>query len=830
METRARSAEALFASSTGPEALEHAIRAAELYMRAAGEAASRVDAARLRRKCQQLISQAEAIKAGNPPPTPVAPDDAQAILTRSSRLHGNSFPPWTAPPKDDEFELEAGAEPFVDNAVYSLSSAQAANFDDWTRPQDLFSRNSVPANQNSFMISSSECDFVQDVTTDCSVVASLSAAVNVLTGRHQVLSSVIYPFDQNKGHPRLSTSGKYILRMHFNGCDRRVVIDDRLPASRTDRTLFVVDRKNPQLLWPALLEKAYLKVRGGYDFPGSNSGTDLWVLTGWIPEQLFLQSEDFNLDHTWARIKAAHDSHDVVITLGTGRTSGEEEEIMGLIGEHDYAVQELDETASMRRMLVKNPWCNGPVWKGAGSATPRSAAASPEPPPLPVFVPEPTRLTTTGPVWVTLEDIAQHFEFMYLNWNPGLFAHRQDHHFTWLLPPPVLAASLERNPQFSLDCPDGGLVWILISRHFLDAELDIARSAAAAGAPCQLGFMSILLFDAVDGHRVHVGEGEAYRGPYVDSLQTLARFQAKPGHRYTVVLDQQELRLPSYSFTMSAFSTKPLRIRRADEALPHRIEQTGSWARRTAGGNASCSTFFLNPQYRLSVPRPSPLSILLSTDNRDLHVHVDVVWAGGRRALTLRTRDLAASSGEYRRGCALARVPLIDPGVYTLVCSTFEAGQAGDFSLLVSSAEPLELSAVPPNAAGRLRTTLRGLRLSPGEDAHHIALSAAYLTRASVWVRGTVPSDAPPHRSTKLLRAAVVHGRGPARAMVVSSGDGEYQEPGAALRTPEFDIEPDRVRREGMWLVIESIGEGICDVDCEIFSDGPVETTAWAEV
>jgi calpain-7 len=113
METRARSAEALFASSTGPEALEHAIRAAELYMRAAGEAASRVDAARLRRKCQQLISQAEAIKAGNPPPTPAAPDDAQAILTRSSRLHGNSFPPWTAPPKDDEFELEAGAEPFV---------------------------------------------------------------------------------------------------------------------------------------------------------------------------------------------------------------------------------------------------------------------------------------------------------------------------------------------------------------------------------------------------------------------------------------------------------------------------------------------------------------------------------------------------------------------------------------------------------------------------------------------------------------------------------------------------------------------------------------------
>lgn len=139
------------------------------------------------------------------------------------------------------------------------------------------------------MDATSGSDLVQDVTTDCSVVASLSAALNILVGRRSVLSSIFYPFDRAGGRPRLSASGKYVLRLHFNGCPRRVVIDDRLPASGTDRTLFVVDRRNPRLMWPALLEKAYLKVRGGYDFPGSNSGTDLWVLTGWIPEQLFLQ-------------------------------------------------------------------------------------------------------------------------------------------------------------------------------------------------------------------------------------------------------------------------------------------------------------------------------------------------------------------------------------------------------------------------------------------------------------------------------------------------------------------------------------------------------------
>lgn len=104
-----------------------------------------------------------------------------------------------------------------------------------------------------------------------------------------MLSALMYPFDNNTFAPVTSQNGKYIFRLHFNGCFRQVVIDDRLPASKTSRTLFVVDRKNPHLIWPALLEKAYLKVRGGYDFPGSNSGTDLWVLTGWIPEQVFLQ-------------------------------------------------------------------------------------------------------------------------------------------------------------------------------------------------------------------------------------------------------------------------------------------------------------------------------------------------------------------------------------------------------------------------------------------------------------------------------------------------------------------------------------------------------------
>ncbi|KAK8091963.1 PALB protein [Apiospora hydei] len=831
MEAEAKKREAQALRCSGQEALDHAIAAAELYMKAAGTARVPAEKARLRQKCNDLLSLAERLKKiaravdtvsqvekrlKLPRLSRQIPINEQTILLRGSKLHGNKFPPWESDPDPEEFRGPS----FTDASEFSLSGRQREVFAGWKRPWD---------------IAEDDFDLVQDITTDCSVVASLGAGIKHLRpGPTSILPTVMFPIDSAKGQPQVSENGKYVFRMNFNGCFRKVIIDDRLPSSHNERTLYVVDRQNPKLVWPALMEKAYLKVRGGYDFPGSNSGTDLWIITGWIPQQLFLQSDDIDFDQTWARVKKAYDYGDVIITLGTGRLSLAEEETSGLVGEHDYAVLDISESQGNRRMLVKNPWCAGLVWKGIGSSDSRQSPSD-----------HPTKLKP-GSFWISFHDVTQNYESLYLNWNPGLFTERQDHHFVWELPPPSLSLSFAHNVQYSMTASASGSAWILLSRHFQDAELDIARAlsnSTLSDVSTKLGFMSLYIFDNANGCRVELGDKSLYRGPFVDSPQTLAPFEAKKGVSYTIVVAQQGLPLPSYAFTLSFFSRCPLTITKARDSMLYHTELKSSWTRRTAGGNAAAATYLFNPQFALTIPKSGrdsddggPLTILLSTDSPDLAVHIDLVWASGRRVTTLAVRDIVATSGEYRRGCALLRVPRLDPGTtYTVVCSTFEPGQLADFSLRVgANIHKCRLVPVAADAAGMLRTPLAPLLFEgPSEAPRKTArVQVGRLTRAS-HPRHAAQS---PH-----VRLRVELGRGPDRVVVAASGDedndeGEFMEVGAVgLRTREFDLDPLLIQaRRGLWIVVEVMGgvpmaaansdEGL---NIEVLSDGPVGVERW---
>lgn len=584
-------------------------------------------------------------------------------------------------------------------------------------------------------------------------------------------------------------------------------------------------------------------------------------------------SDDTELDPTWKRIKKAFEFGDVVVTLGTGRLSRQEEDTLGLAGEHDYAVLDLKvQDNGERRMLLKNPWCDGLVWKGFGSTTTVDAEVYPPPSPT-LSRPDFSTLSLspnpfahmTGTFWISFEDVVQNFESLYLNWNPALFTDRQDHHFTWDVPSRAMQRSFAHNPQYRFTASSSGAVWILLSRHFQDGELPIARNRANSTQPRamtrSLGFTSICLFSTAGGHSVQMPDRPTHQSHFVDSPQTLMRYDVKAGTSYTVVVAQESLPLPKYTFTLSFFSRCPLSISKATPALQHFTEVEGSWTRRNAGGNARTASFFHNPQYALVVPQPTAISLLLATDADDVPIHVDLVWAPGQRVTALTVRDIVVSSGEYRRGCALAEVrapQTIDAGTYTVVASTFEPGQHANFVLRVGSNIPVALRPVLSDAAGRLRTDLTPVVFRVDETGRKRArVAIARLTRVSVVARSgpldgsssgsTIPSasggggsggggsasasstgplgspifapgghhhhntqgssnssTADPRSGTASpisvpcsVRVSFVYGSGPNAQVVGMTGEGEFADASLGLRTGEVDLDPDVARRMG---------------------------------
>lgn len=714
-----------------------------------------------------------------------------------------------------------------DSPELPLSQLQREIFNGWKRPRDLLS-NAASISENEptstpTMVAKNPVDLVQDVTTDCSVVASLCAAISreergyskvypisihgYDTGQHltryQIASSMIYPNNEDTSTPRLSASGKYVFRLHFNGCYRKVVIDDRLPSSKTKRCLHVIDRNNPGLIWPALVEKAYLKVRGGYDFPGSNSGTDLWVLTGWIPEQIFLHHEDVTSDQLWKRIFQPFLSGDVLLTAGTGELTDGEQTGIGLVSKHDYAILDMEEANGRRRILIKNPWAAGEVRTSMGRLS------SPEDHKTPQSGHPDDGQLSPGTSWVDCDHFFQNFENLYLNWNPSLFSYRQDIHFTWNLSVGnSTPGCFITNPQFAVTSRTGGSVWLLLSKHFQTG--DYARSEAdnqliELSEDNEPGFISIYVFKK-DGQRVYLSDGAMHRGPYVDSPNTVARFEMPPRSTYTVVVAEQSLRKTSHNFSLLGFSTAPLSISQATEKYANVSKTHAAWTTSTAGGNADSPKYGCNPQFSLKVSETSGVVVLLETEDANLATHVKVLWSNGKRVASVRPRDTISDSGDYRPSCAVAEMGDLTRGSYTIVCSTFAPNQLGKFTLWVQSTKKCEVKPLPGESAGRLIIKSDLGVFYPGNDRILAPVTVPRLTRARVVARlkSFDVEDKPPGASNMLMTIEL--GQGPYKEILASSGCGDFGDVTAGLRIEDIDLEPGYEQRGGIWLVVERIG------------------------
>lgn len=870
----------LVRSKSRSEALEIAINAVDTSMRALKLADNPIDRSQLSRRVKQLLQEAEQIKTNNdwkplshdspgfsdasgrdvyiearefkePLNSRELPRSEQILLLRASMLNGVKFPPWTSEPTQDEFALGSDEQPFSDGIELSLSNFQKEVFDGWKRPGDALPPPAwlanVDVNPGPGMTASKKIDVVQDAATDCSVVASICAGVARAERSHaKILRAVLHPYDCEAARPLMSENGKYIVRLNFNGSYRKVVIDDTLPASKTSRVIHVVDRNNPGLVWPALLEKAYLKVRGGYDFPGSNSGTDLWILSGWIPEQVFLQSDDLEPDTFWRRTLNAFTYGDVMVTMGTGKISAQAEREVGLAGQHDYAVLDVREIDGQRLFLIKNPWCEGTSWRGrfkessyvSNTNTSADDTEDEEPVKSSRDLLNADDQLSPGMFWMDLDNVIQNFESIYLNWNPGIFSHRQDIHFSWDLSDPDQAcrrfASLKGHPQFTVTTRKRGTVWLLLCKHFWGMKHSSEDEDDGNQEIDLRGFIALHAFHS-DGNRLLLADRVVEKSNFVDSPQSLLKLEpCQPGKPITVVPGEQELPPMKLTFTLSAWSDSPFTLIEAPERYPCKTSVYGSWAKDTAGGNAHSPTYSTNPQFFIEVTRKTPISLLLEADSDELNVHLKLIHGYGQRVRAIRARDIVADSKDYRRRCCVAEAGSVEAGKYTIICSTFEPDQLSRFNLLAESNYPVKITLLPREGAGRLRTELPVATFAQGSNRVAVRLTPTRLLKLYAVAR-PVENQAPSSSTrTSLIRLTIEIGRGPHTRTLTSSGGAEYSDSSAGgIQTDDLDLDPNMRRFGDIWLVLKrmyaqsQVHEEKFLVELFVDQPGAVELGAW---
>ena len=235
-----------------------------------------------------------------------------------------------------------------------LSVKQMKSLKEWARPIDTISSDQFVNGKPDIATQINGYEVMQKQIGDCSVLSSLAVAAHFEL-KHQykkrLISNKIFPQDENL-HPIYNPTGHYIVKLFVNGTWRAVEIDDYLPVNTWGNFLCAYSGKGK--LWVSLIEKAYLKLHGGYEFMGSNSSRDLYILTGWLPQKYNLSKPGISPDKLWQKVLRGYKTNDCLITIGTGVITDEDN--VGLVGNHAYGVLEIVEVEGKKFFLVKNPW------------------------------------------------------------------------------------------------------------------------------------------------------------------------------------------------------------------------------------------------------------------------------------------------------------------------------------------------------------------------------------------------------------------------------------------------------------------------------------------
>ncbi|RDB24959.1 Calpain-like protease palB/RIM13 [Hypsizygus marmoreus] len=534
-------------------------------------------------------------------------------------------------------------------------------------------------------------EIVQHVVTDCSVCASISVCLEHgrRFGSNLAEAAVYDNLDQTRGRtsPNVSNknlTGRFDVKVLFNGAWRRIVVDDKLPYHPTDGTLMCMsvqgtDGGTRGIVWPSILEKAYMKLLGGYDFPGS-------AIAGWIPEHVEIRGSSFEREKTWERMHEGFRKGHCMLTLGTGTCPDIPWDDVELLPSHSYAVIDVVESESSRILTVLDTWVN------------------------PNHADEARALSKT--LHVPWSDVLNIFDGIYMSWDPSQWADTLSFHGMWRRGGQTDQSSTR---QLSLkfkntsQSPDEE-IWVLLTRHVVDSS----RTSDFIS-------LKVEVEDDLKGSAIAVDRTTiAAKGTYTNSTHVLVRTKILESQSSGVlsIYSSYDGHSTEIGFTVTAYAREGFTIAWDENVStpPFTNQVEGVLTNKNAGGNCTYPTFMLNPQYHLQIhttpPRTSQMKTkakvtLTMQTGRDIPVNISVAYSQGGRIDELVETEMAASSGPYCYG--VARVTKdFSPGDYTVILSAFEPHYMGPFSLKLDSSLPFKINPIPQEGAGMYTKVVRG--------------------------------------------------------------------------------------------------------------------------
>lgn len=482
----------------------------------------------------------------------------------------------------------------------------------------------------------------QGAASDCTLVAAIEAAAAHDTRWGTGLAHASL-FPQVNGVP--TDSATYDVRLFIDGEARRITVDDQVPMAGDAVLGAHLCGGSP---WPAFIEKAYLHVyRSGYEHVGGDASSDVYLLTGWIPEYIAMHEPSFQREKTWTRIYEAWRAGTCMLTAGTSAALPPQATLTSLVPSHCYSIVDMDDE---RTITLVNPWKHG-------SYTIRCS-------------------------W---DDLCTSFSVLHANWDPAHWPCTAQVRGMWQ---PANEHCCSTQYRLIADTPTPVLVHLERHMEYKDA------------------FIALHAFPT-DGRRVFNVDSGGQMGTYTSARHALMRVDAP----CTLVASRfQGDDQSAYTLTAYASRSVALESMESSD-MTHVKHLRGTWRAHSADAHLRGAVFRHSPQYVLRVGSNDSTQLprvrVLVRTARDVAVGA-VLLRSKQRVCELHTENVVTGSGAYTPGIALCDASAVQPGMYTLVLPTLGAREAEYMAQVESNADTLSVERLPAEGAGMYQRSCTG--------------------------------------------------------------------------------------------------------------------------